>query len=90
MSETWHGLLSLLDRIIFESMFNDITNWESQKVLNKCIVQAKEVASYAARFRPGYRCFCGPGSDKHGNIMKNRPSHDFVDGDWDKLALQMF
>ena len=38
-------------------MSNDITNWESQKVQNKCPGHANEVATYAARLRPGSWCF---------------------------------
>ena len=36
------------DRIIFASMYNDITNVESQKVQGKCLDSAKEVASGVA------------------------------------------
>ena len=54
---------------------NDITNWESQKVPNKCQAQANEVASYAARVRLGYWCFCGPGLDKTWKYNEERPSH---------------
>ena len=41
-------------RIIVPSTFNDITNWESQKVPNECPAQAREAATCAARFGPGY------------------------------------
>ena len=56
-------VLALQHRIISSSMFNDITIWESQKVQSKCQAQWDEVATYAARFRLGYWCFSGPGSE---------------------------
>ena len=51
MSER-HELESFPDRIIFASMFNDITNWESQKVQSKCVAPANEVAVHASKFTP--------------------------------------
>ena len=63
MSETGHQPESFLDRIIFASMFDDVTNWESRKVQDTCPAPAKEVATYAGRFRPGCWCFCAPGSE---------------------------
>ena len=63
MWETGHAPKSVPVRIIFASIFHDITNWESQKVQDKSPAQAKEVATYAARFGPCYWCFCGPGSE---------------------------
>ena len=89
MLETGHAPESFPDKIIFVSMFNDIASWESQKVQNRCQAQANEVATYSARFRPGYWCFRGPGSDKNWNCDEERPSHQFADGEWDKLALKM-
>ena len=44
---------SFPDRIIFTSMFNDVTDYGSRKVQGKFLDSAKEVASYAGRFRPG-------------------------------------
>ena len=79
--------LTVPDRIIFASMFIDITNWESQKVQHKCTAQANEVAIHAARFRPGYWYFCGPGSKKTWTHHEHRPSHQFADGESHKLAL---
>ena len=57
------------DRIIFTSPFNDITDYGSRKVQNKCPAQANEVAICGARFRPGYLCFCGPGSEQARNRL---------------------
>ena len=63
-SETRHDPENFLDRIIFASMLNEITKWESRKVQDKCRAQAKDVVTYAKRFRPGYWCCCCPGSEK--------------------------
>ena len=71
MLETVHAPDSFPDWITFGRMFNDLTNWDSQKVHNKCLVHAKEVATYAGRFRPGCWCFCGPGSERAGHALKN-------------------
>ena len=46
--------------------------------------QAKDVATCTARFRPGYWCFLGPGSEKTWTTNEERPSHQFADGEWDK------
>ena len=63
MSGTWRGPEIFLDRIIFASMFNDITDWESRKVPSD-MSTSNERSGDAARHRPGYLCFCGPGSEK--------------------------
>ena len=69
----------LPERIICASMFNDITEY-GRKVQGKCLNSAKEVASCAAKFRPGYWCFCGPGSEPDLEIPH------FASEEWDKLA----
>ena len=89
MSETGHEPESLPDKIIFASMLNDITNWESQKVQNKWQAEASEVATFAARFSPGYWCICGPGSEKTWKYNEERPSRQFADSEWSKLALMI-
>ena len=89
------------NRTMFASMFNDITSWDSSKVQAKCPAQA-EVAKYAARLKPGYRCFwsritqrptywcfCCPGSEQTWKYDEYRPPHQFADGGWDHLALRM-
>ena len=53
----------------------------------KSLAQAKEVATHAARFRPGYWCFCGPGSDKNWTYNEERSFHELADGD--KLPLSV-
>ena len=89
MSKTGHATESFPDRIIFASMFNDNTNWERQKVQDQCPVQAREVASCDAWFRPGFWCSCGSGSEKTWTCKEYRSSHQFADGECDKLALRM-
>ena len=74
MLETGHEPDSCPDRINLAGMFNNIANWESPKVQTECLAEAEEVANYAARFRYGYWCFCGPGSDKSWAYNEDRPS----------------
>ena len=38
---------------------------------------------------PGKRCFCGPGSEETWKDSEERPSHQFADGERDKLYLRM-
>ena len=57
------------DRIVSKSPINNITDYGSRKVQNKCPAQANEVATCGARFRPGYLCFCGPGSEQAWKTM---------------------
>ena len=76
-------------RIIFASIFTDITIWESAKVRAKCISQAEEKANYAARFSLGCCCFCCPGSKKTWTCNEDKPSYQFADGGWDNFALHM-
>ena len=55
----------------------------------KTNVQLKRMATYATRLRPGFRCFCGPGSEKTWTLHEERPSHQFAEGEWDNLVLRM-
>ena len=64
MSETRHEPESFPDSFIFASTSNDITDWENRTVQGKCLDSAKEVATYAAKCRPGFWCCCVPGSEK--------------------------
>ena len=59
MSETGHKPQNLLDRIIFAT------------VQDKCKLQAKEVATYAERFRPVYWCFCDPRKENTWKYIVN-------------------
>ena len=45
-------------------MFNDITAWESEKLQDKCLGQAKDVATHVEKFRPGYWCLQSVNGDK--------------------------
>ena len=51
--------------------------------------KARDVATYAARFRPGYLCFCGSGSEKTWQMNEDQPSHQIADGEWDKFVSRM-
>ena len=72
MSETGHAPENFPDKIIFAIMFNDITDHASKKVQGKFLDSAKEVASHPTRFRPGYWCFCGPGSEQTWDCNESR------------------
>ena len=50
-------------RIIFMSMFNDIS-WGSKDNEQECELSAKLVSIYAKRFSPGRWSFLAPGSEK--------------------------
>ena len=50
-------------RIIFMSMFNDIS-WRCQDIEQECELSANLVSIYARRFSPGRWSFLGPGSEK--------------------------
>ena len=66
-------------RIIFMSMFNDIS-WGSKDNEQECEVSAKLVSIYAGRWS-----FLGPGSEK-----KWYSPHEYKPpGEWDKVAEQM-
>ena len=55
----------------------------------KCLVIAKEVATCRARWRPGFSCFCGPGSEQTWKYNEARPTSHFSNWGWDKLASVM-
>ena len=64
-------------RIIFMSMFNDIS-WE-------CELSAKLVSIYAKRFSPGRWSFLGLGSEKKWySTRESKPQ-----GEWDRVAELM-
>ena len=73
-------------RIIFMSMFNDIS-WGSKDNEQECESSAQLVSIYAKRFSPGRWSFFGPGSEK-----KWYSTHDSKpQGEWDRVAeLMMF
>ena len=71
-------------RIIFVSMFNDIS-WRSQDNEQECNADADLVSIYAKRFSPGRWSFLGPGSEKKWcSTHIDRPQ-----GEWDRVAELM-
>ena len=74
----------LKGRIIFMSMFNDIS-WGSKDNEQECELSAKLVSIVARRFSPGKWSFLGPGSAK-----KLYSTHDSrPQGEWDRIAELM-
>ena len=69
-------------RIVFMSMFNDIT-WGSNK--KECESSAQLVSLYAKRFSAGQWSFLGPGSEKKWYST----NEDSPQGEWDRIAEQM-
>ena len=68
-------------RIIFMSMFNDIS-WRNKDNELVCSANALIVGLYAKRFAPGHWSFLGPGSETKWYSTKNvKP-----EGQWDKVA----
>ena len=71
-------------RIIFMSMFNDIS-WGSKENERECELSAHLVSVYAKRFSPGEWSFLGPGSEK-----KWYSTHEYKpQGEWHRVAEQM-
>ena len=71
-------------RIIFMSMFNDIS-WGSQDNEQECELSAKLFSISARRFAPGRWSFLEPGSEK-----KWYSTHAIKpQGDWDRVAELM-
>ena len=71
-------------RIIFMSMFNDIS-WGSQDNEQECELSAKLVSIYAKRFSPGRWSFLGPGSEKKWcSTHESKPQ-----GEWSRVAELM-
>ena len=71
-------------RIIFMSMFNDIS-WGSKDNEKECESSAQLVSLYAKRFSAGQWSFLGPGSEK-----KWYSTHEYSpQGEWDRVAEQM-
>ena len=59
----------LTRRIIFMSMFNDIS-WGSKDSEEECLANAQLVSLYARRFGKGQWSFIGLGSEKSGTLSK--------------------
>ena len=70
-------------RIIFMSMFNDIS-WGCKDNEKECESSAQLVSLYAKRFSPGQWSFLGPGSEK-----KWYSTHEYnPQVEWDRVAEQ--
>ena len=90
MSETRQAPESFPGRIIFASVFNDIFDNTSKKVWSGGVRTArKKLPPNAATFRPGFWCFCGPGSEQTWTNNESRPMSHFANGEWGKLASVM-
>ena len=71
-------------RIIFMSMFNDIS-WGSKDNEKECELSVQLVSIYARRFSPGTWSFLGPGSEKKWySTLECKPQ-----GEWDRVAELM-
>ena len=75
---------NLTGRIIFMSMFNDIS-WGSKDNEKECESNAQLVSLHAKRFGIGQWSFLGPGSEKKWYSI----SEDSPQGEWDKMAEKM-
>ena len=71
-------------RIIFMSMFNDIS-CGSKDNATECLANAKLVSLYSRRFGKGQWSVIGPGSEKNWYSI----SEDSLQGIWDKIAEKM-
>ena len=71
-------------RIIFMSMFNDIS-WRSKDNRKECESSAQLVSLCAKRFAAGQWSFLGAGSEKKWYST----SEDSPQGEWDRIAEQM-
>ena len=74
---------SFTGRILFMSMFNDIT-CDRKDNKEECLNNAESVKVFARRFGIGQWSFIGPGSEK-----KWYPSENSPQGAWDNIAEQM-
>ena len=72
---------SLTRRIIFMSMFNDIS-WGPKDNKIECESNAQPVSRFAKRFGAGQWSIFGPGSEKKWYSI----SEDCPQGEWDKMA----
>ena len=84
MTKMGEELEKIRGRIIFMSMFNDIS-WESQDNEQECDANATLVYIVAKRFPAGRWSFLGPGSEKKWySTCIDRPQ-----GGWDRVAELM-
>ena len=74
---------SFTGRILFMSMFNDISCDRNDNI-DECLRNAESVKSLARRFGIGQWSFIGPGSEKKWYSSENSPQ-----GAWDNIAEKM-
>ena len=79
-----HATRSFTGRIIFMSMFNDIS-LGSKENKQECELRNQIVSIYAKRFSPGIWSFLGPGSEKKWYCTLERKPQ----GKWDWVAALM-
>ena len=84
MSKMIVQLEDFMERIIFMSMFNDIS-WRSKENKQECELSARLVSTYAKRFSPRRWSFLGPGSEKKWYSTHERKPQ----GEWDRVAELM-
>ena len=77
-------LEKIIGRIVFMSMFNDIS-WGSKDTKKECESTAQLVSLYAKRFGAGQWSFFGHGSEKKWYSI----GEDSPQGKWDKIAEKM-
>ena len=74
LSRLGETLETFTGRILFMSMFNDISCGTKDNE-EECLAHAKVVSLYAKRFGTGQWSFIGPGSEKKWYSMKKRTVH---------------
>ena len=89
MSETRHESDSFPDRIIFVSLFSDITNWESPNVRNNCLPQLNEVTIQHQYSDLGVGVSVVQDRKRPRHIMKIDHLTSLLTVHGDKLALRM-
>ena len=83
LSSLGQSLETFTRRILFMSMFNDIS-CEGKGNKEQCLKDADFVKTFARRFGIGQWSFIGPGSEK-----KWYPSENSPQGAWDHIAEEM-
>ena len=77
-------------KIIFASMFNDITSWESHSYQAKCRAPDRKSSYLRSKIQTWLLVFLWSKIRKTVEIpRKKRPHHMFAGGGWDILALRM-
>ena len=84
LSRLGETLETFTGRILFMSMFNDIS-CDKKGNEEECLANAKVVSIFAKKFGKGQRSFVGPGSEKKWYSMKE----DSPQGIWDHIAEKM-